>query len=253
MLEWLHRLLAGVVIGPLVLVIAVLSFRAREGRPRLPLYAGLLVLLLLVQAGLGGLTVLGQNSPWSVALHLGAALLFFSVLWLLWERAREEQTEPGAAGPAPGLAVLVWLLALATMVSAALVAKSGASLACTSWPLCDGALVPELADPLVRLNLSHRLLAAITTLGVLATWWTARRNGPARRPATAAFHLILAEVALGAVVVLLGVPVSLAVAHQALGVLVFAAISLVMWRCIGSPLPRQEPLHVRVSRARSAL
>ena len=44
----------------------------------MPVYAAALFLLLLIQAVLGGVTVLDQNSPWSVALHLGTALLLLS-------------------------------------------------------------------------------------------------------------------------------------------------------------------------------
>ena len=79
MLEWVHRLIAGVFVGPLVLVLAVLAFRHRHDAPRIALSGGLLVLLLLVQGALGGLTVLDQNSPWSVAIHLGNALLVLTM------------------------------------------------------------------------------------------------------------------------------------------------------------------------------
>ena len=58
MLEWIHRLIAGVLVGPLVLVLAVLTFRHRRRRPDLAFAGGGLVLLLLVQGALGGLTVL---------------------------------------------------------------------------------------------------------------------------------------------------------------------------------------------------
>ena len=75
MSEWVHRLIAGVILGPLVLVIGGLAWRvaARRTRGCRPI-ARRLILLLLVQAALGGITVLDQNSPWSVALHLGTAL-----------------------------------------------------------------------------------------------------------------------------------------------------------------------------------
>ncbi len=60
--------------------------------------------------------------------------------------------------------------------------KSGASLACASWPLCDGALLPDLGDPAVRLNLTHRLLAAATALGEpRAVPQAARRSRALRR------------------------------------------------------------------------
>ena len=117
----------------------------------MPAYAAALILLLLVQAGLGGVTVLDQNSPWSVALHLSTALLLFSVLWLILARTGPvvASDRRRAAGP---LSVAVWLLALGAMASAAMTTKSGAALACSTWPLCDGALIPDLADPAIRLN-----------------------------------------------------------------------------------------------------
>lgn len=40
----------------------------------------------------------------------------------------------------------------------------GAGLACPDWPLCHGALVPDLGDPLVAVEYVHRLAAAVTSL-----------------------------------------------------------------------------------------
>ena len=169
MLEWVHRLLAGVILGPLLLVIGWLAWRAR-GHERACRPARLrrcLILLLLVQAGLGGLTVLDQNSPWSVALasEHGAAPVQRAVADLRphrTSRRRRRRAPPGrSASPS-------WLLALGAMASAAMTTKSGASLACSTWPLCDGALIPDLADPAIRLNFSHRLLAAGVGVGALA-------------------------------------------------------------------------------------
>ena len=42
MLEWVHRLLAGFVLGPLVVLIGGLAWRARRRSPRMPLYAAAL-------------------------------------------------------------------------------------------------------------------------------------------------------------------------------------------------------------------
>lgn len=248
MLEWVHRLIAGLILGPLVLVIGILSWRARALRPRLPLYGGLLVLLLLVQALLGGVTVLDQNSPWSVALHLGAALVLFSVLWLIFERAG--RAHPPIEGPVRPLSLLVWLLALGAMVSAAVMTKSGAQLACSTWPLCDGAVIPDLSHPAVRLNFTHRVLAAATGASLLALF-VLSRHVPARRLAALALGLVLAEIALGGLLVVLQVPIWSALAHQALGVLAFAAISLLMWRCYraGEAASRKKTVDVRLSRA----
>jgi cytochrome c oxidase assembly protein subunit 15 len=239
MLEWVHRLLAGAVLGPLILVIGVLAWRARAANDRLPVYAAALFVLLLVQAGLGGITVLDQNSPWSVALHLSTALVLFSVLWLIL--ARTGSTASVTRTAARPLAVVVWLLALGAMASAAMTTKSGASLACSTWPLCDGALIPDLTDPAIRLNFSHRLLAAALGLGALALVGATRMQPGVHRLAWSALILIAAEIALGALVVVWLVPVATAVLHQALGVLVFGLLSLLMWRCLApAPSPRRS-------------
>ena len=224
------------------------AWRARAVNPRLPAYGSGLILLLMVQAGLGGLTVLDQNSPWTVALHLSTALLLFSLLWLIFERARPVG-RPSAAGVDP-LAGLVWLLALATMASAAMMTKSGASLACSTWPLCDGALIPDLGDALVRLNFGHRLLALATAIGVLALVLRARARPGRRLLAGLALSLMAIQIALGGLVVLLGAPLWAGLVHQAFGVLTFGLLSLLLWRSGGDPSEILEnSAHARLSRA----
>jgi cytochrome c oxidase assembly protein subunit 15 len=247
MLEWVHRLLAGVILGPLVLLIGWLAWRTRQHQPRMPVYAAALILLLLVQAGLGGVTVLDQNSPWSVALHLGTALLLLSVLCLIF--ARTGPAPVRSAGSAGALSVAVWLVALGAMVSAAMTTKSGAALACSTWPLCEGALIPDLSDPAIRLNFSHRLLALGVGLGALALYLTCRDRPGHGALAAAILLLTLAEIAFGALVVLWLVPLGTAILHQALGVLIFGAIALFMARANAPAVAAQE-VHVRgLSRA----
>jgi cytochrome c oxidase assembly protein subunit 15 len=243
--EWAHRLIAGVLLGPLVLLIGALAWRVRSANPRLPAYGAGLILLLLVQAGLGGLTVLDQNSPWSVALHLSTALALFSLLWLILARAH------AGIGPAPApdpLAGLVWLLALGTMASAAMMTKSGAALACPTWPLCAGAVIPDLGDPLVRLNFTHRLLAAATGAGLLAV--TLRVRSKQRPLAGLVLVLMAGQIALGGLVVKLGAPLWAGLVHQAFGVLAFGLLSWLLWRS-GSDAPpiRENPAYARLSGA----
>ena len=249
MLEWAHRLVAGVFLGPLILLIALLAWRHRTERPGLARDGGLLVLLLLVQASLGGVTVLDQNSAWSVALHLGTALLLFGVLWLILVRAGS--TAPAEAPAVRGLAVSTWALALAAMVSAAVMTKSAASFACTSWPLCNDGLVPNLGDPGIVLNVTHRVLAAVFLLSASGLW-LALRGTALGRAAALVLALAVLEVLLGGLIVVLEIPLWSGIAHQALGVLTFAAASFVMWRALGTGAAKRMPLeerHVGLSRA----
>ena len=222
MLEWVHRLIAGVL--------------RRGARPDLARAGGLLLLLLLVQGALGGVTVLDRNSPWSVALHLGNALLVLTVTLRILAGALR-WSGAAASRPLVAPAAVAWCLALVAMMSAAMTAKSGASLACATWPSCNGALVPDLGDPYVRIHFAHRVLAALTALALVWLYWRGRAAPPPlRRLVTAALLLVLVQIGLGALVIVLEVPVWKAVLHQAVGVLTFATVTLVLWRCIPAPL-----------------
>lgn len=232
MLEWLHRLIAGAFLGPLILLLAVLIWMRRRVAGTLPRAATVLVALLLVQGGLGGVTVLDRNSPWSVALHLGTALLLLATLLWITVRSGPRSPEQPVSRLAP-LALGAWLLALATMLTAAITAKSGASLACSTWPLCDGALVPPLGDPLVRIHFAHRVLAAALGLAIAALWLASRGAAPvSRRLATWTLGLTLGQIALGGLVVVQAVPIWLAVLHQAVGVLIFITVTTLLWRAM---------------------
>ena len=233
MLEWVHRLIAGFFVGPLVLLLAILTFLRRRERPRIALTGGLLLVLLLVQGALGGLTVLDQNSPWSVAIHLGNALLVMTATVRIASLASRS---PGTSGRVLlGPALLAWCLALLAMMSAAMTAKSGASLACATWPLCNGKVVPDLGDEFIRIHFLHRVLAAATAITLLYLYGRSRGRpdlSPSlQRLAAMAAGLVVVQVGLGALVILLEAPIWKAVLHQAVGVLTFTVVTVILWRC----------------------
>jgi heme a synthase len=247
MLEWVHRLIAGVFLGPLILVIAVIAFfRRHVDRTGWHLALGI-CFVLLIQAKIGGITVLDANSPWSVALHLGNALFLFTLLIYFTIRllpAHHFATpEPGWWQPFLGC---LWLVVLGTMLTAAITAKSGASLACYEWPACNGGWLPDLGDPQVRIHFFHRTLAALTGIGVLAFLVLAYNgdNPILRRLAVAAAALVVAQITLGALVIVLLVPVWTAVAHQAIGVLLFAVVAAALGTVWRAPtIEAVEPVH----------
>lgn len=240
MLEWAHRLIAGVFVGPLVLLLAVLTFLRRHERADLAAAGAALLVLLLIQGALGGLTVLDRNSPWSVAIHLGNALLVLTVTLRIFTSAAGWSGDTSSrALVAP--AVVAWSLALLAMMSAAMTAKSGASLACATWPSCNGALIPDLDDYYIRIHFTHRVLAALTGITILFLFWRSRAMAtPVRRLVAVAAGLVILQIGLGALVIFLEVPIWKAVLHQAVGVLTFATVTLILWRCV--PAPRSAEL-----------
>jgi heme A synthase len=257
MLEWVHRAIAGFVVGPLVLAVLGLALWRRRERPELVSWAVLLTILLAIQAKLGGITVFDANSPWSVALHLGNALVVFAVMARLFVAAGPKPATP--VGEAPRLmAGAAWLAALLTMVTAAVTAKSGASLACYTWPDCNGAWLPALDDPLVRVHFFHRALAAITAVLTVGLLWLAWRQGDRliRRFLLAVPVLVGVQVVWGALVIVWQVPIWTAVVHQGTGVALFLLLSLLLWLVRAAPRPVQptdEVSDVRLQGARTPL
>ncbi|SNB65093.1 cytochrome c oxidase assembly protein subunit 15 [Arboricoccus pini] len=234
MLEWTHRLIAGTFLGPLLLVVAVLAVTQRRKIAHAGRAAGLMILLLVIQAALGGVTVLDQNSPWSVAIHLGNALLLLTVIFWLFERSRKPAHLIGAAIHTPQIAALSWITVLVAMMSAAMVAKSGASLACTSWPFCGGeGLLPDLSDWLVFLHMAHRVLAAITAIAILVLFMATRNaDASVTHLGSLAFGLAVLQILIGAVLIFLLDPIAIALLHEIVGTIIFAVVTLLLWRSV---------------------
>ena len=233
MLEWTHRLIAGVIVGPLVLWLTIWSARLRRESRVLPFLMVAALALVLIQAGLGGVTVLSGNIPWSVAIHLSVALVFLATLIFVFITSERHsgfaRSSDYVSARARSLAGVTLVVALVTVASGAIAAKSGASLACGSWPLCDGFRWPDLSDWLVRIHMAHRVFALATVALITLLYFTGarlRREAPRFHGDTRmAFLLVLGEVGLGALVVLTEVPLWGAVIHQAFGALLFAALA----------------------------
>jgi heme A synthase len=78
-LEWVHRLLVSIV-GFLMIGLGVMAVKVRKVRPSVLRWTLTSFALLAVQIKLGAITVWFSNIHWSVALHLGTAMLFFGSL-----------------------------------------------------------------------------------------------------------------------------------------------------------------------------
>jgi heme A synthase len=141
------------------------------------------------------------------------------------------------------------------MLTAAVTAKSGASLACYEWPACNGGWLPDLGDPQVRIHFIHRTLAALTGLGILIFLVAALLgdNPILRVLAVLATALAALQITLGAMVIVLLVPVWAAVAHQAIGVLLFATVAAALATVLRAPsIAKPESGHVVERSLRSA-
>ncbi|HXF36553.1 MAG TPA: heme o synthase [Actinomycetota bacterium] len=227
LIEYAHRLLANVAV-PLIAATAVVAWRRHRAEPAIVAPAVAALVLVLLQAGLGGIVVLSGLRPLWVTAHLALAMLVLGALvWsttasLLGSPARRDVDRGFARLAAATAAAVFALLLVGTHVRAA-----GAGLVFRDWPLMDGRLIPFLRGEAVVM-FAHRLLAAAVTILVLWQAIRARAMRP-RAPAlvaltTAALGLLLAQVLVGAAAVWTRLSTAAVTAHVALSALIWGVV-----------------------------
>lgn len=226
-----HRMVAGVVaLLTLALMVWVL---ARERRSSVRRLAAGAFALVVVQAVLGGLTVL-LRLPLSIAVaHAATAQAFFCLTvalalltnprWQRLPRARAALARPSL----PMLAALTTAAIYLQILIGALMRHMGAGLAIPDFPLAFGHLLPPLESIPEAVNFAHRVGAVVVT--AMVAWTVARvlRRHRAerllRRPALALALLIALQLSLGALTIWSGKAVIPTTAHVAVGAVVLAA------------------------------
>ena len=242
-----HRYLAAT-LGLLILMIAILAWRARAASRALPLA---LVVLVGLQAALGMWTVTLLLKPVIVTLHLIGGMATLSLLaWLsarelplppTVDRLRARRLRPWAA---LALAVIFVQIALGGWVS-----SNYAALACIDFPRCHGVWLPEMDfrhgfqlarelgltaagtqlayEALTAIHWTHRMGALVTfiyvgvfALALVRTW------GLARWGVTLAALLVI-QIALGVANILAGLPLPVAAAHNAVAALLLSAAVMI--------------------------
>lgn len=232
--EMAHRYLAGT-LGMLILAICITAWYGRgklAGSPWLP---SLLLALVVLQAALGMWTVTLLLRPVIVSLHLLGGMATLALLvWLAAARC--------AVADEGGRGLRVWAL-LALVVLICQIALGGwtssnyAALACTDFPTCQGRWWPETdfsggfhlvrelgvtADgsplpltALTAIHMAHRLGALVVFLSVGALGLRLLRTPSVRPWGSIVLGVLLIQIGLGIGNVWFGLPLPLAVAHNA--------------------------------------
>jgi heme o synthase len=182
LVEHSHRIAAGTVLVMTLVLAALLTGSREAAARRLRPFGWLAVALVVVQALLGGITVLLRlPTPISTA-HTATSLLFFLTVLYIAARARPEaaavDTPPAAPAVVARFALVAAVAVYFQMVLGGLVRHSGAALACTDVPLCRGSLWPD-AHPTVLIQALHRLnavaVASLVLASAIVTWRRAAR------------------------------------------------------------------------------
>ena len=238
-LEYVHRLwgrLLGVVFG---VPFAVFVFKGWVDR-RLAARLAVVFILGGLQGVLGwymvksGLVERPDVSQYRLTAHLAAAVVIFG--YMLWVAlglldAGARQARSTLAPFAAGVGGLIFL----TILSGGFVAGLDAGFAYNTFPLMDGGLMPDdffamqpfylnFFEHIPSVQFNHRWLAIAVLAVVAALWFKGRRlAGRQRRAVTVLAGLAALQVGLGIATLVLGVPLPLAAAHQAVAVLLLAA------------------------------
>lgn len=256
--EMVHRYFAST-LGLVILVLAgvALSNRRDPNQPvALPVA---LVALVILQGLLGMWTVTLLLKPLIVVLHLIGGLTTLSLLaWLSIdpERRSRVKEEMGLRRLAlVGLAVLALQIVLGGWTS-----SNYAALACPDFPTCQNAAWPnmDIRDAFVlwrglgidyeggvldhparvAIHFFHRLGAILTALVLLTLslmTWQKGRNSSVRIAGALVGAVLLAQLILGPLMVVRGLPLVLATAHN--GVAALLLLSVVRLNRLLRPLP----------------
>lgn len=249
--EMVHRYFASG-LGLVILMLAGLALRNRED-PRQPVALPLaLVALVIFQGLLGMWTVTLLLKPLIVVLHLLGGLATLSLLaWLAMTPTARDLNGPLGTGDdrlrklaTVGLIVLVAQIALGGWTS-----SNYAALACPDFPTCQKSFWPhmDIKDAFVlwrglgidyeggvldhparvAIHFVHRIGAVVAAVMLGWVGWLALSRGSTRavRFAGAAIAgVLLIQLILGPLMVVSGLPLVLATAHNAIAALLLLAV-----------------------------
>ena len=267
--EWAHRLIARSIGVIFALPLAFFWITGRlEKRLRWPLFG--ILCLGGVQGAIGwwmvssGLTKRVDVSQYRLATHLIiACLIFASTVWI-WRALSPHTGRLLKTAAPPVFAAVIVVFVFLQLYLGALVAGLDAGLTYNTWPLMDGALIPDgllwhsaFDDPKTAQFL-HRMNAYVLLALALVQWlWLASRyRGTTHANRTMVFFvLVCLQAVLGiTTLVLAGIttdadpvahlPIGWALAHQGCALLVLG-FAVAHWRGFFGEYPRPTDIAVR--------
>lgn len=238
--EWAHRLLGRFIGVAYLLPFLYFLWRGALGA-ELKRRLWLIFALGGLQGAVGwwmvasGLTQRTEVSQYRLAVHLSLALIIFAAI--VWTVQRMKGTPAVAAPPRQRLVSQLLLgLTFLQIYFGALVAGLRAGRAYNTWPTIDGAFIPSaerlffeqpwwrnLFDNVLTVQFEHRMAAYL--LLAVALWHAidatrARAAGVVIRGAWWLAASVLLQAVLGILTLLNQVPIDLALAHQAMAIVV---------------------------------
>jgi heme a synthase len=255
-IEMIHRYLA-MAIGILIMAMAIVGWWRRERRTAW--FATLLLFWVCVVGAFGALTVTMKLQPVIVTGHLLLAMSLFALL--SWFAGAQDQ----AAAPVRSdwgnaarlrrvraLAVLSLLVLFVQLALGAWVSTNYATLACTEFPKCAGAWLPEMDfehgfhlwrdlgktaaghylpfAALTAIHWVHRNFASVVLLVLGLTAWQAWRVPYLGRHARWLAAVLLLQALSGVATIYFNFPLTIAVVHNAGAAALVLLLTMINYR-----------------------
>jgi len=231
-LEWIHRANAAFIIGPIIVIFSFFLLLNKNTNLVYKKYAFALLFLLLIQGGLGGLTVFKSNIPWSVAVHLMFAfLLYLTVLLLILSTYDFSRNSILVNRLVKNNIFLIGFLTLVAACAGAFTSKYGASLSCDKWPGCSSSFFPKFDDAFELIHFGHRVIAFTLIIFLFLLFFNIRKyykimTFPVKLVIIFILAIIFFQVSIGALLIYFGIPTWLGIFHQGTGLLLFTFICI---------------------------
>ena len=231
-LEWIHRANAALIIGPICLIFSIYIILKKNLNQFLKKHAYLLIILILIQGGLGGLTVFKSNIPWSVAIHLMFAFLLYLTTLLIILKTFDLSNNTFIANRFIKITTLLsGFLTMAAAALGAFTSKYGASLSCNNWPGCTDSFFPNSNDIFQVIHFSHRLNAILLVLVLMSLFISLKKyinsiSKNVKLILLGMFLILSFQIIVGALLIYMEVPIWMGIFHQSIGLLLFTLIVL---------------------------
>lgn len=236
-LEYIHRV-AGRLTG-LVFVIPLMFFSYnRKINKSLALKLSVILLLGLSQGVIGWLMVksgLKDNphvSQYWLAFHLCTAFILFALLFLtaLGQYYGKSKLFVGNDKIAK-FSVFITLILFLQIFMGALVAGLNAGMIYNTYPLMDGAIIPNeiytypmsIFEDIKTVQFNHRMMAIFVSICIF-TFWLKLRKTTLYDASNAMIFVLIVQFSLGVVTLLNNVPVLYASLHQVVALILFSIL-----------------------------
>jgi len=240
--SWPWKLHSQVVqlLGLLAITVCGLAWKKRKELHQSPLLPTLLVGLMAFLAVFGIWAFSHVPRPFILPVHLAGGIAM--LMLLTWIALR--QLAPSAlidrGNTQRAFAIVGIVLLLAEIMLGGWVSANFAALACNGFPLCNGSLLPAMdfsynlspapltAENLTAIHWMHRA-GAVLTVAYLC-WLSFRIMAVSRNIAITILGLVALQAVLGICNVLLGLPLLVAVLHNAVAMLLLVVLVTLCFR-----------------------